>query len=82
MRRLLKLKVKYKKETRIYKQITNGIIQAAVYYQGNQNPVLIYIHGGALITGCRTNLADEQLEFFLIYQKVYNLGVVLFEILG
>lgn len=52
------------KETRIYKQTDQCAIQADVYYQGAGTPVIIYIHGGALIFGSRAMLAAEQIAFF------------------
>lgn len=52
------------KETRIYKHFDNGSIQADIYDQGNKSPVIVYIHGGALIFGSKAWLPDEQIEYF------------------
>ena len=52
------------KETRIYKQVNNCSIYADIYYQGSKSPVILYIHGGALIFGSREWLSSEQIEFF------------------
>ncbi|WP_374017987.1 alpha/beta hydrolase [Paenibacillus thiaminolyticus] len=52
------------KETRIYKQVNNCSIYADIYYQGANSPVILYIHGGALIFGSREMLSSEQIEFF------------------
>ncbi|TCZ79299.1 alpha/beta hydrolase [Paenibacillus albiflavus] len=52
------------KETRIFKQTDQCDIQADVYYQGAGSPVIIYIHGGALIFGTRTWLSAEQIAYF------------------
>jgi len=52
------------KETRVYKQANNCSISADIYYQGADSPVIIYIHGGALIFGTRTWLPLEQIEYF------------------
>ncbi|WP_018758351.1 alpha/beta hydrolase [Paenibacillus terrigena] len=52
------------KETRVYKQANNCSISADIYYQGADSPVIIYIHGGALIFGTRTWLPFEQIEYF------------------
>lgn len=52
------------KETRIFKQTDTCTLSADVYYQGVNSPVIIYIHGGALIFGSRTWMPVEQIEFF------------------
>lgn len=53
------------KETRVYKQAGDCSICADIYYHGAGSPVIIYIHGGALIFGARTWLSLEQIEFFV-----------------
>ncbi|QHW34286.1 alpha/beta hydrolase [Paenibacillus rhizovicinus] len=50
------------KETRTYKQLSQGAIQADIYYEGSGSPVIVYIHGGALIFGTRAWLPAEQIE--------------------
>jgi len=52
------------KETRMYKQVNNCSIFADIYYQGANSPIILYIHGGALIFGTREWLPSEQIEFF------------------
>lgn len=52
------------KETRIYKQVNNCSIYADIYYQGANSPIILYIHGGALIFGSRDWLPSEQIDFF------------------
>ena len=50
------------KDTRIYKQAGNCPIRADVYYHGSASPVILYIHGGALIFGTKEWLPSEQIE--------------------
>ena len=52
------------KETKVYKQVNDCSISADIYYQGAGSPVIIYIHGGALIFGSRLWLSAEQIKFF------------------
>ncbi|WP_442603125.1 alpha/beta hydrolase fold domain-containing protein [Paenibacillus sp. KN14-4R] len=52
------------KETKIYKELKYSSISADVYYQGSRTPVIIYIHGGALIFGTRTWLPSEQIDYY------------------
>ncbi|WP_152393104.1 alpha/beta hydrolase [Paenibacillus guangzhouensis] len=52
------------KETRVYKQVGHCSINADIYYQGPDSPIILYIHGGALIFGTREWLPLEQIEFF------------------
>ncbi|MDR0263206.1 MAG: alpha/beta hydrolase [Sphingobacterium sp.] len=52
------------KDTRVYKQTDHCSISADIYDQGPGSPVIIYIHGGALIFGTRTWLPLEQIEYF------------------
>ncbi|MFU1796208.1 alpha/beta hydrolase fold domain-containing protein [Paenibacillus azoreducens] len=52
------------KDTRVYKQTDHCSISADIYDQGPGSPVIIYIHGGALIFGTRTWLSLEQIEYF------------------
>lgn len=59
------------KETRIYKQVNNCSIYADIYYQGANSPVIVYIHGGALIFGGREMLSSEQIEFLPIQGSVW-----------
>lgn len=53
------------RDSRIYKQTENCAIYADIYYQGGKTPVIIYIHGGALIFGTRNWLSQEQVELYL-----------------
>lgn len=43
------------KDTKIYKEVNSCSISADIYYQGRNSPVILYIHGGALIFGERFN---------------------------
>ncbi|WP_430109672.1 alpha/beta hydrolase [Paenibacillus sp. B1-33] len=52
------------KDTRVYKKVNNCSICADIYYQGSNSPVILYIHGGALIFGARSWLSSDQIEFF------------------
>lgn len=52
------------KDTKIFKKADNCSISADIYYQGSNSPVIIYIHGGALIFGTREWLPLEQIEYF------------------
>ena len=52
------------KDTRIYKQINGCSISTDIYYAGSNSPIIIYIHGGALIFGTREWLSTEQIEYF------------------
>lgn len=52
------------KDTKIYKEINNCSICADIYYQGSNTPVILYIHGGALIFGARSWLSSDQIEYF------------------
>jgi len=52
------------KETLIYKRVNDCAISADVYDRGPNSPVLLYVHGGALIFGTRAWLSAEQIEFF------------------
>jgi len=55
------------KETHIYKETTDCLIKADVYFNDvREAPVIIYIHGGALIWGSRENIDPRQIE---IYRK-------------
>lgn len=53
------------KDSRVYKQTENCSIYADIYYQGGKSPVIVYIHGGALIFGTRNWLPQEQVELYL-----------------
>jgi acetyl esterase/lipase len=57
----------YSKQTFSYKTVGECQIQADVYtLPGEQvRPVLLWIHGGALIAGSRANIRGEQLERYL-----------------
>ncbi|MGI2296828.1 alpha/beta hydrolase [Paenibacillus sp. GXUN7292] len=52
------------KETRVYKQVNGCSIHADIYDQGAGSPVVIYIHGGALIFGSRVWFPAEQIKLF------------------
>ena len=59
--------MKINKETHIYKETTDCLIKADVYFNDvREAPVIIYIHGGALIWGSRENINPRQIE---IYRK-------------
>ncbi len=51
-------------ESKVYKRTEQSSIYADIYYHGNQTPVIIYIHSGALIFGTRKWLPIEQVEIF------------------
>ncbi len=56
------------KSTHTYKTVGDVQIQADLYQVQDQNvlsPVIIWIHGGALIWGSRNDLPEEQLTFYL-----------------
>lgn len=59
------------KDTKIFKQVNECSINADIYYQGSDSPVIIYIHSGALIFGTRTWLPSEQIEYF--YQAGFSI---------
>ncbi|SYX82939.1 alpha/beta hydrolase [Paenibacillus alvei] len=52
------------KDTKIYKEVNSCSISADIYYQGRNSPVILYIHGGALIFGARSWLPTDQIEYF------------------
>lgn len=53
-----------KKETVMYKQAKDCMIKADIYYRGKHSPVLMYIHGGALMFGSRSWLPLNQVELY------------------
>ncbi|WHX51308.1 alpha/beta hydrolase [Paenibacillus woosongensis] len=53
-----------KKETHIYKQVKGCTIQADIYSNGKHSPVLMYIHGGALMFGSRSWLPLQHIELY------------------
>lgn len=53
-----------RRETVIFKQVKNISIKADIYYRGKQSPVLMYIHGGALMFGSRSWLPLNQVELY------------------
>ncbi len=53
------------KETVVYKQAGNCRIQADIYpAEAKGSPVIMFIHGGALIWGSRQNIFPEQVELY------------------
>ena len=52
------------KSSVIYKQTNECTISVDVYYHHSKAPVIIYIHGGALIFGSRNWLPLVQVEYF------------------
>lgn len=54
-----------KKFTMVYKQTKECDISLDIYYQHPFSPIIIYIHGGALIFGTRNWLPNEQIEFYI-----------------
>lgn len=52
------------KETRVYKELDESSISADIYYVGRNSPIIIYIHGGALIFGTRSWLPEEQIDYY------------------
>jgi len=57
----------FQKKTFIYKSIDGVPIRADLFQTDHTglNPVIIYIHGGALIFGSRTGMPGEQVNFYL-----------------
>lgn len=53
-----------RKETVTYKQVKGCSIKADIYYRGKHSPVLMYIHGGALMFGSRSWLPLNQVELY------------------
>lgn len=51
-------------ETKAYKVTSQSSLYTDIYYHGSQTPVIIYIHGGALIFGSRKWLPSEQIEIY------------------
>jgi acetyl esterase/lipase len=61
-------KMEYEKKTFVYKTIGTDSINADFYRISNDKtvrPIIVWIHGGALIWGSRGSLPLEQLEFYL-----------------
>ena len=60
--------IKIKKRTFVYKMVGEVPIRADLFQTTGDNalkPVIIWIHGGALIFGSRTDLPEEQMKFYL-----------------
>ncbi len=60
--------IKIKKKTFIYKTVGKTPIHADLYQtiaNTELKPAIIWIHGGALIFGSRTDLQEEQMKFYL-----------------
>jgi acetyl esterase/lipase len=55
------------RQTFVYKAIGNTAIKADVYQLagGDRRPVIVWIHGGALIMGSRDMLPEDERERFL-----------------
>ena len=61
-------KIEYEKKTFVYKTIGQDSIKSDFYRISNDKivrPVIVWIHGGALIWGSSNSLPKEQLEFYL-----------------
>lgn len=61
-------KLNYEKKTFVYKTVEEDSISADFYKtidDSTISPVIIWIHGGALIWGSKNSLPAEQLEFYL-----------------
>lgn len=52
-------------DTRVYKEVNGCSIQMDIYDRGDNSPVMMYIHSGALIFGSRKWLPKDQLEAYL-----------------
>lgn len=52
------------KETKLYKKTEDCSIRMDIYYQVPGAPVIVYLHGGALIFGSRRDLTETQVEYF------------------
>lgn len=52
------------KETKLYKKTEDCSIRMDIYYQVKDAPVIVYIHGGALIFGSRRDLTEAQVDHF------------------
>lgn len=62
------IEVQIKKKTFVYKNINKISIKADLFQTGDNNtikPGIIWIHGGGLIFGSRTDLPEEQMKFYL-----------------
>jgi acetyl esterase/lipase len=61
-------KMEYEKKTFVYKIIEQDSIKSDFYRTSNDKtvrPIIVWIHGGALIWGSSNSLPKEQLEFYL-----------------
>jgi acetyl esterase/lipase len=61
-------KIKYEKQTFVYKTIGQDSVKSDFYRISNDKkvrPIIVWIHGGALIWGSRNSIPKEQLEFYL-----------------
>lgn len=61
-------KMEYKKRTFVYKTLGQDSIRSDFYRVSNDRvvrPIIVWLHGGALIWGSRNSLHKEQLEFYL-----------------
>ncbi|MCD4713937.1 MAG: alpha/beta hydrolase [Clostridiales bacterium] len=52
------------KESKLYKKTEDCSIRMDIYYQVQNAPVIVYIHGGALIFGSRRDITEAQVEYF------------------
>ena len=60
--------IQFKKRTFLYKTADKVPINADLFQpieDSGLRPVIIWIHGGALIFGNRTGLPEEQMKFYL-----------------
>lgn len=64
----IETKMKYEKKTFAYKIVGQDSIKSDFYRISNDKivrPIIVWIHGGALIWGSSNSLPKEQLEFYL-----------------
>ena len=60
--------VEFRKKTFIYKSIDKVTIKADLFQNAGDSrlkPVIVWIHGGGLIFGSRTDIPEEQLKLYL-----------------
>ncbi len=53
------------KATHVYKQVNDCLIKADIYINDiKEAPVIVFIHGGALIWGSRQDINPKQIEMY------------------
>ena len=61
-------KIEYEKKTFVYKIIGQDSVRSDLYKISNDKlvrPIIVWIHGGALIWGSSNSLPKEQLKYYL-----------------